>query len=292
MLEAIGATSDRRYYAAGSVTQPPDDAPPPRPVALVAGGVVVPPSLGGPILAAAVTTAIVTAASYLAPDCYAATLVGVGFLASTWWLVLRHDEATVRAYGLSLGGLLEPARLEPRRLTRDALVASGWALLLALITFPPFVLGYRFFWRTHGHFVLRLPPSLFDEIAGQLVVIALPEEAFFRGYLQTALDRIWPPRWRVFGADWAGLAGRGGHLRPRPRAHHPPPGAARGVLPRARVRLAAPAHGRRGGVGPLPCLVQRLLGDAGARLRAALSYRPNASFTARLVRCALVTMAS
>ncbi len=160
-----------------------------------------PPSLGGPILAAAVTTAIVTAASYLAPDRYAATLVGVGFLASTWWLVLRHDEATVRAYGLSLGGLLEPARLEPRRLTRDALVASGWALLLALITFPPFVLGYRFFWRTHGHFVLRLPPSLFDEIAGQLVVIALPEEAFFRGYLQTALDRIWPPRWRVFGAD-------------------------------------------------------------------------------------------
>jgi uncharacterized protein len=33
------------------------------------------------------------------------------------------------------------------------------------------------------------------------VVIALPEEAFFRGYLQTSLDRVWPPRWRVLGAD-------------------------------------------------------------------------------------------
>lgn len=156
---------------------------------------------GGPLLAAAITTAVVTAASALAPDRYAATLVGVGFLAATWLLVLRHDEEVVRAYGLSLGGLLEPARLEPRRLARDALRATAWALLFMAVTFPPFALGYRFYWRPHAHFVWRLPPSLFDEIAGQLVVIALPEEAFFRGYLQTSLDRVWPPRWRVLGAD-------------------------------------------------------------------------------------------
>jgi uncharacterized protein len=172
------------------VLQHPADAPPPEPT-----------RLGGPLLAAAITTAIVTAASYLAPERFAATLVGVGFLGSAWWLVLRHDEATVRAYGLSLGGLLEPAPLDPRRLARDALVASGWALLLMLLAFPPFALGYRAYWHPHLHFALRLPPSLFDEIAGQVVVIALPEEAFFRGYLQTSLDRVWPPRWRVLGAD-------------------------------------------------------------------------------------------
>lgn len=153
------------------------------------------------LLAAAVTTAVVTAASYLSPDRYAATLVGVGFLAATWWLVLRHDEDTVRAYGLSLGGLLEPAHLDGRRLARDALVATGWALLLMALTFPPFAVGYRLYWRPHGHFALRLPAAMFDEIAGQLVVIALPEEAFFRGYLQTSLDRVWLPRWRVLGAD-------------------------------------------------------------------------------------------
>lgn len=185
------------------MSQLPDAEPPRAPDALApASGVAIPaPGVGGPLLAAALTTMVVTAASYLAPDRYAATLVGVGFLAATWWLVLRHDEGTVRAYGLSLGGLLEPARIDGRRLVRDALVASAWALLLMALTFPPFALGYRFYWRPHAHFALRLPPAMFDEIAGQLVVIALPEEAFFRGYLQTSLDRVWPPRWRVLGAD-------------------------------------------------------------------------------------------
>jgi membrane protease YdiL (CAAX protease family) len=158
-------------------------------------------SARGPLIAAAITTAVVTAASYLAPERYAATAVGILFLGATWWLVLRHDELTVRAYGPSLGGLLEPTRIDPARLFRDATRAIGWALLFAVIAFPPFWFGYRFWWHPHQHFALRWPPSIFDEIAGQLVVIALPEEAFFRGYLQTSLDRTWPPRWRILGAE-------------------------------------------------------------------------------------------
>ncbi len=154
-----------------------------------------------PLLAAAITTVVVTAVSALSPDKYAATLVGVSFLAATWWLVLRHDETTVRAYGLSLGGVLEPVPLDPRRMARDALSAVGWALLLMAVIFPFFWLGYRAMWHPRMHFALRLPTSFFDEIAGQLVVIALPEEAFFRGYLQSSLDRAWAPRWRVLGAD-------------------------------------------------------------------------------------------
>lgn len=160
-----------------------------------------PQGAGRPLLAAAITTAVVTAVSYLSPDRFAATLVGVSFLAATWWLVLRHDELTVRAHGLSLGGLLEPTPLDVRRLVRTGAVALGWALLCIGLIFPPFWLGYRLYWHPHGPFVLRFPPSIFDEVAGQLVVIALPEEAFFRGFLQTSLDRAWPPRWRILGAE-------------------------------------------------------------------------------------------
>ena len=144
---------------------------------------------------------MVTAVSYLSPDRFAATLVGVSFLAATWWLVLRHDELTVRAHGLSLGGLLEPTPIDARRILRTGAHALGWALLCIALIFPPFWVGYRLYWHPHGPFLFRVPPSLFDEVAGQLVVIALPEEAFFRGYLQTSLDRAWPPRWRILGAD-------------------------------------------------------------------------------------------
>jgi membrane protease YdiL (CAAX protease family) len=197
------------------VSSPPDDLPPEAPPPPASTGLDVevapapapllpapePTSARAPLLAALLTTLLVTAASTLAPDRYAATLVGMTFLAATWWLVLRHDEQHVRAYGLSLGGLLEPTALEPRRLLRDALIALAWVLLLVALIFPLFWLGYRFFWHPRHAFVFRLPPSLFDEIAGQFVVIALPEEAFFRGYLQTSLDRAWPPRWRILGAD-------------------------------------------------------------------------------------------
>jgi hypothetical protein len=86
-------------------------------------------------------------------------------------------------------------------MARDAVRAVGWALLLMAVIFPFFWLGYRAMWHPRMHFAFRLPTSFFDEIAGQLVVIALPEEAFFRGYLQSSLDRAWAPRWRILGAD-------------------------------------------------------------------------------------------
>jgi hypothetical protein len=146
-----------------------------------------------------------------APDKYAATLVGLVFLAATWWLVLRRDEETIRAHGLALGGLLEPTPLSARRLTRDALIAIAYAAVFALIVFPPFWIGYRTYWQIKAPFILRLPPSVVDELAGQFLVIALPEEAFFRGYLQSSLDRIFEPRWRILGtplgAGWLISAG-------------------------------------------------------------------------------------
>ncbi len=154
------------------------------------------------MLVAVATTALVTALSYGLPENYAATGVGLAFLGVTWLVALRRDDAGETAhFGLSLGGLLDPAPIDPRRILRETLVALGWALLFAAVLFPPFWLGYVFWWKPPHAFIPAPPPALGDDVLGQLLVIALPEEAFYRGFLQTAFDDAWPRRWRILGAE-------------------------------------------------------------------------------------------
>ena len=151
------------------------------------------------LLAAVVTTAVVTALSYLLPEAYSATGVGAAFLVATYLLALRDDDAAVRHHGLALGGLLERARLDPGRLARDSGVATVWAVAVAAVVLPPFWLGY---WVYHGRpdtFAAAAFPSVGNEVLGQLLVIALPEEAFYRGVLQTRFDDAWGARWRWLG---------------------------------------------------------------------------------------------
>jgi membrane protease YdiL (CAAX protease family) len=178
-----------------------------------------------PLLVALGTTVGVTALSYLLPENYAATGVGLAFLAATYFFALRRDDPSdPKHYGLALGGLLEPEPLRGGRLLRDGGRALLWALGIGLIVLPPFWIGYLLWWKPPGPF-LPVPPQLpvDDELArvlvavfpkgagaaiaayvhhvlGQLLVIGLPEEAFYRGYLQTAFDDVWRPRWRVLGA--------------------------------------------------------------------------------------------
>jgi len=51
-----------------------------------------------------------------------------------------------------------------------------------------------------AHPVWRLPPDFAMQAAAQLVVVALPEELFFRGYIQGRLEEAWPPGRTLFGA--------------------------------------------------------------------------------------------
>lgn len=57
----------------------------------------------------------------------------------------------------------------------------------------------------HPHF--RLPGDFLMQIPAQLVVVALPEELFFRGYVQGRLEEALPPTWELWGAKlgWAWL---------------------------------------------------------------------------------------
>lgn len=153
-----------------------------------------------PLILAAVTTAAVTALSYALPDRYAATGVGLGFLAATWFGALRGEDAQVPHHGLSLGGLMDREPLSASRLLRDGHRALAWAAGLAAIIFPLFLVGYTLWWKPSMTFHWVAPASWSDEVLGQLLVIALPEEAFYRGYLQTALDDAWGARRKVLGA--------------------------------------------------------------------------------------------
>jgi uncharacterized protein len=150
-----------------------------------------------PLWIAALVTLVVTVLSYQVPEDYAATAVGAAFIFAVWVLVLRNDTETIRHFGLSLGGLLEQPPGDKRRAVRDAGRALAWALGLIAVILPPFVLGFQIYRRTAAPFHFVPPASIADEIFGQALVIALPEEAFYRGYLMTALDDLWGTPWTI-----------------------------------------------------------------------------------------------
>lgn len=141
----------------------------------------------------AAVTAIVTAASAVLPDAYVAAAVGAVFLGATWVFVWRGDDRRVEAFGLSLGGLVLSGKLDLARLARSVARSVGWAALLAAIFFVPFYFGWQEFWRPRGAFALRVGVlELLNDAFAQVVIVALPEEAFYRGYLQSRLDEALP----------------------------------------------------------------------------------------------------
>ncbi len=155
---------------------------------------------------AAVTGLVTLASMRLVPERYVATFVGFVFLLATWILVWRKDDGRVVAFGVSLGGLVVPGAGRPGEIVRHAARAVGWAALACAVTFVPFFFGWRAWWRPTMHFSLRIPwYELGNEALGQLVIIALPEEAFYRGYVHSRLDQAMAPRVRVLGAEvgWA-----------------------------------------------------------------------------------------
>ncbi len=154
------------------------------------------------VAVAALVTGIVTATSMWVPEKYIATAVGFVFLGATWLFVWRRDDGLVEAAGLALGGIVLPGKLDMPRLARSIVIAVGWALLLGAIFFVPFFFGWRHYWHAHGTFSFHAKRLDFaNDTFGQLVIIALPEEAFYRGYVQSRLDQAFPQRLRILGAD-------------------------------------------------------------------------------------------
>jgi membrane protease YdiL (CAAX protease family) len=81
------------------------------------------------------------------------------------------------------------------------------AAIVIAVTTPGFLLGYHF-WHTSilGSTQPSLvwpaawPSNILLLVAYHLFFVAIPEEMFYRGYLQTRLDEAFRGRWRVLGA--------------------------------------------------------------------------------------------
>jgi membrane protease YdiL (CAAX protease family) len=145
-------------------------------------------------------TAAVVLASYVLPPDWQSTGVGACLLVATYWLVLRRDAGVIRRYGLSLGGLFEPVPLSTSRIVHAIATSVFYAALAALVFFPPFWAGFVAFWHPARSFEWPPPPAP-DLVLTQVLGIAMPEEMFYRGFAQTALDKGFQRHFRVLGAN-------------------------------------------------------------------------------------------
>lgn len=145
-------------------------------------------------------------------------LVGTVFLLLPILLLQRRGEDFER-YGIALGGLLGGAPRRPGLLGLLAdLVTLTWknrarmlgdlafAVAVGCVVFPPFVLAFKFWWHPTRPFSFVAPPGFWGVALAQLVVVGLPEEFFYRGYVQTRLHDAFPRTVRVLGADVSPLA--------------------------------------------------------------------------------------
>ena len=131
---------------------------------------------------------------------YSSALIALVFMAVPWWLLDRR-RADWDAYALT---------------SRPIGRGVALALAAALLIFPLFYGGFLVYYRTvcdwnlfpgmcrrfagAGDGALRWPPDFAEMALSQVVAVALPEEFFFRGYLQGRLAEAWPPSRRFLGA--------------------------------------------------------------------------------------------
>lgn len=79
-----------------------------------------------------------------------------------------------------------------------------FALVVMLVVFPFFIVGNHFFNEIffNRHFSFGLPKDNLAYLFMQhILFIALPEEFFYRGWMQTVFTKKWPAGFRFLGGD-------------------------------------------------------------------------------------------
>lgn len=97
---------------------------------------------------------------------------------------------------------LDPAEYAPLEAPSSWVRTLLGPLLLAALFFPAFLFLGPALSLSPPFRTLSLPEDFGLLAATQLLVVALPEELFFRGYLQRRLDDRFPPGWRLLGVSF------------------------------------------------------------------------------------------
>lgn len=133
---------------------------------------------------------------------YIGLVVAAIFLGAAIQRVGRSRSSLDR-HGMALGGLLAPPEeseedagplgiYDLARLLRDnrgaIIVELGVALGLCLLVFPPYLFAFGYWNELQGFPSLVFTADFASFALAQFIVVALPEEAFFRGFVQTRLD--------------------------------------------------------------------------------------------------------
>jgi membrane protease YdiL (CAAX protease family) len=93
------------------------------------------------------------------------------------------------------------------------LKSIGLFSVVSLIVFPPFILCahlWQVFVLGNTFVGVHIPDDILTIVAYQVLLIALPEEFFFRGYCQSLIKRYFDSPWKILGVKlgfwWIALA--------------------------------------------------------------------------------------
>lgn len=81
-----------------------------------------------------------------------------------------------------------------------------WFLLVTIIVMPAFLIANQFWqeWVSKQVFMPRMLPHLWLTVVDQLFLVAIPEEIFFRGWLQSRLKPRAGKQWNILGVPLGG----------------------------------------------------------------------------------------
>ncbi|MBI5525873.1 MAG: CPBP family intramembrane metalloprotease [Deltaproteobacteria bacterium] len=102
-------------------------------------------------------------------------------------VAMRHRGESLDSFGMT---------------SRNAWREILFALLAAGVIFPPFVVGYHLYQKVWFHHapLFNMPKDVWRLASIHLLLVALPEEFFYRGYIQGKLKRVLPGGLSLMGA--------------------------------------------------------------------------------------------